>query len=67
MSECEKCGCNYKLSKRDSLMRKMVELNARMFPALQTIVDEAKDYCNLCWKARVKPAAETMAGVKSIE
>lgn len=67
MSKCSKCGVAYKLSKKDKLLRSMVEINARMFPALKPIVEEAKDYCNTCYKERVKPAAEQIAGVKSIE
>jgi len=38
-----------------------------MFPLLKDVVKEAKDYCNDCWKAHVKPMAEACAGVKSVE
>jgi len=64
-NRCPKCGKEFKLSKRDRTLRRLVALNAKLFPALEIACEEAKDYCNECWKAHVKPVAEKIAGIKN--
>lgn len=59
--ECPNCGKDLKLSKKDRALRKMVGLQAMIFPALQEACDKAKDYCNDCWKMSVLPAAQGIA------
>ena len=67
MNKCENCGVEYELSRQDKLLRKVVSIQSRMFPLLKDVVEEAKNYCNDCWKAKVKPMAEACAGVKPVE
>jgi len=62
MKTCEKCGKEYTVSFQDKTIRKMVALNAKLFPALKGIVDTAEKYCNECWKETVQPAAESLLG-----
>jgi len=62
--KCPRCGKEFELSFRDKQLRKLVSLNARFFPVLKVACEEAKDYCNECWKERVKPIAESIAGIE---
>lgn len=58
MPKCLKCQKEFKLNTTDSLLRNIVSIQAKMFPGLKEAVEEAKDFCNDCWKAKVKPIAE---------
>jgi len=62
--KCPRCGKEFKLSFKDRLLRKSVSLQAKAFPVLKVACEEAKDYCNDCWKERVKPIAESIAGIE---
>lgn len=45
-------------------MRKIVQVNAKLFPVLADVCKEAEKFCNTCWSERVKPAAMSLAGVQ---
>jgi len=62
--KCPRCGKEFELSFRDKQLRKFVSLNAKLFLVLKVACEEAKDYCNDCWKERVKPIAESIAGIE---
>lgn len=59
---CEKCGKAYDLSFGDVTMRKLVAVNARLFPLIAAACDRARNYCNECWKAEINPAAKGLLG-----
>ena len=64
--KCPKCGKEFKLNSKDKMLRKLVEAQAKLlFPVLAVACEEAKEWCNECWKERVKPTAEAVAGVKN--
>jgi hypothetical protein len=59
---CPKCQKEYEPRKKDTLLRRMVETNARLFPSLSTVLETAKEYCPDCWKEIASPAARTLLG-----
>ena len=64
---CPKCGEPKEISKKDRLLRKMVGANAMLFPSLHEVCDEAKGYCNDCWKEAVMPVAQGAARNAGVE
>lgn len=64
---CPKCGLEFEVSKKDAMLRKAVSLQAKMFPAMKEYAEAAKDYCNLCWKKTVTPAAKGILGAMAEE
>lgn len=68
MKICEKCGKEYTVSMKDNALRRLVSVQARLFPALKDLIETAANYCNECWKDVVKPAAETaLTGIRETE
>lgn len=60
MSKCACCGKEYKLSRKDKVLRKMVTLQSKMFPGLKEACEDSKDFCNDCWKKAVNPVAKAI-------
>lgn len=59
---CRKCQKEYEPRIQDTLLRTLIETNARLFPSLSTILESAKEYCPECWKEVAAPAARTLLG-----
>jgi hypothetical protein len=65
LSKCSKCQKEFSLTNQDKLLRNLVATQSKILsPLLADACKEAKEWCNDCWKERVKPIAESLAGVK---
>lgn len=60
IKKCEKCGKPYEVSKRDQLLRKLVEANSRLFPTVHAVVETTKNYCNPCFRETIVPVGEAV-------
>lgn len=59
MNKCRDCGKEFEIKRKDKLRRKMILTLSRWAPsALKTVIQDAKNLCNECFRKQVKGAAE---------
>jgi len=62
MATCPKCGKEFKLGLQDAALRRSIGLAAKYVQAMHDTFENAKDYCNECFRAEFKTVGQAILG-----
>jgi hypothetical protein len=62
MPTCPKCGKEYQLGLQDAALRRSIGLAAKYVQVMHDTYENAKSYCNECFRAEFKTVGQAILG-----
>lgn len=62
MPTCPKCGKEFKLGLQDAALRRSIGLAAKYVQTMHDTYENAKGYCNECFRAEFKTVGQAILG-----